>query len=190
MSRLATVPFDQYVAEGRLVPLRIFCPQLPTHEISEPGYSGLNAIVVDPYAKYCAGKKAIVFCVSVEHAEVTAAAFTAAGVSAAAVLGNQNHAERTANIERYQYGDLLVLTTVHVLLDSPMCQTDAVIIAAPTRSLSMYHQMVAASARPRYPAGMPIDTDEQRPAAIAASDKTEAIVLDLAGNCLRLGLYL
>lgn len=187
MSQLATVPFDQLVAEGRLVPARIFCPPLPSHEISEPGFSGLNAIVVDPYSKYCPGKKAVVFCATVQHAEALAASFTAAGVPAAAVLGCYNRAERTANIERFQSGDLLVLTTVHVLLESPMPETDAVIIAAPTRSPTMFRQMMAASVRPRFPAGMPRDTAQQRLAAIAASDKTEAIVLDLAGNCLRHG---
>lgn len=184
------------IESGRLCPWQLFVPQ-PT--VNSPVSSGDGyvpealeqwvkvAYIPEVYRKHCSGKKAIVFCTSVDHAEQVAAEFTSAGYPAAAVLGTQNKAERTANLERFRSGDLLVLTTVHALLDEHMPEADAVILAAPTSSKLRLRQQSIVAMKPRFPAHMPTLTSDQRVAAIAASDKPTAMILDIAGNFLRLG---
>lgn len=152
--------------------------------------SGFERLVLNPYKQYMAGKRVIVFCVSAMHCEVVANGFNAAGIPAATVLGSQNAAERQANIELYQSGELLVLVNCVTLLDEPMPQTDGIIMAVPTHSRAKLYSMVACALRPRLTLrereqGL---TPEQRRAAIEASDKPRAMIIDCAYNIMRLGL--
>jgi len=188
-----TQPFRQLFEEGRICPARFYCmPPAdidPSLEQIVTSFTGIGHNIVAAYSSHCAGKKAVVYCATVMHAEAVAAAFNASGIPAAAVLGGQNNAERTANIERFQFGDLLVLTNVGVLLtDFRRPEVDAVIMADPTQSSTKYLQQVAAALAPRFAQGMPTLTSDQRRAAIEASSKPFAIVLDLAGNLLRHGI--
>jgi DNA repair protein RadD len=57
----------------------------------------------------------------------------------------------------------------------------------PTESAGLLVQMAGRGTRTVYAAGMPLDTAEQRLAAIAASDKKNCLILDFAGNLDRHG---
>lgn len=185
IKQIPTQSTRDLIDAGYLVQPTFFSPALPPVDFNK---SGIDSIIVDRYRERCAGKKAIVFCVTQAHAEVTAERFTAAGIATATILGTHSKPERDQITERFRNGDLQVLISVTILLDAAWPEVDVVIMAAPTRSRAYFAQQVSTALRPRYAAGMPTDDAEQRRAAIAASGKPKALILDVAGNSLRLGI--
>ena len=112
---------------------------------------------------HAAGRASIVFAAGVDHAEALAAALTSNGVRAAAVTGAMSATSRAEVYTAFTAADLDAMVTVQVLTegaDFPRC--DAVVMARPTRSQTLYSQMVGRAVR-LYPG------------------KTDALVLDLAG---------
>ena len=105
----------------------------------------------------------IVFASSVEHAALLAETLTAHGILATDVTGGHDRAYRAEAYRDFHSGGLQALVTVQVLTegaDFPRC--DSVVMARPTRSQSLYSQMVGRALRP-YPG------------------KENALVLDLTG---------
>lgn len=144
---------------------------------------------VEHYKRICSGVPAVVFCVSVKHAEDVAAEFAAAGFRSASVSGGDPlHVirRRTAGLAN---GEIQVLTSCDLIsegFDAPA--VTAVILLRPTKSLVVYIQQVGRGLRPVYAPGFNLDTAESRKKAIAFSVKPHAIVLDHAGNSFRFGL--
>lgn len=123
---------------------------------------------VQNFKKYAPDRRAIAFCATVQHAELTCAAFKEAGVAAASVDGSLGAAERTARLDAFKSGAVQVLVSVDLIsegFDVPAC--DCAILLRPTASLSVYLQQVGRALRP--------------------SDR-EAIILDCAGNSATHGL--
>jgi len=119
---------------------------------------------VDAYVRYASGRSTIVFAAGVDHADALAEALTFRGVRADAVLGSMSTDEREDVYRRFRDGELEAMVTVQVLTegaDFPRC--DAVVLARPTKSQTLYAQMVGRALR-QYPG------------------KTDALVLDLAGS--------
>ncbi|AWY05477.1 DNA helicase [Gordonia phage Morrissey] len=112
----------------------------------------------------------IVFASGVDHAEVLAGLLTVRGISSAAVVGSHSREYRQEAYGRFTRGEIQALVTVQVLTegaDFPRC--DAVVMGRPTRSQSLYSQMVGRALRP-YPG------------------KTDALVLDLTGTARDMSL--
>ena len=112
---------------------------------------------------HAAGRASIVFAAGVDHAEALADALTANGVRAAAVTGAMSAEARAEVYAAFTEARLDAMVTVQVLTegaDFPRC--DAVVMARPTRSQTLYSQMVGRAVR-LYPG------------------KDDALVLDLAG---------
>lgn len=183
MSNIATATFDSLVQEGYLVPARVFMPP-PLYDFME---SGIKNTIVDRYVGICSGKKALVLGSTVAHAGAIVAAFCDAGIAATALLARHTHAERRKMFVDLERGDLKVLVTVNALLDECQPIFDAVIIANPTNSEGRFRKQMVSAMHPRYPHGMPRDDATQRRAAIAASDKPDCMIIDVAENCTRLG---
>jgi superfamily II DNA/RNA helicase len=183
MSNIATATFDSLVRDGYLVPARVFMPA-PKYDFME---SGIKHTVVDRYTSICLGKKAVVFAVTVGHAEAIAASFCAAGIAATTLLARHTHAERRKMFVDLDRGELKVLVTVNVMLDECQPVFDAVIIANPTNSTGKFRKQMVSAMHPRWPEGMPRADANQRRAAIAASDKPECMIIDVAENCIRHG---
>ena len=143
---------------------------------------------VEHYRKYCSGAPAVVFCVSIKHAEDVAADFARAGYRATSVSGNDPIdiiRKRTLGLSD---GSVQVLASCDLIsegFDAP--SVAAAILLRPTKSLIVYLQQVGRALRPVYAAGYDLSTRAGRLAAIAASSKPKAIVLDHAGNCFRPG---
>lgn len=119
---------------------------------------------VDAYVRYATGRSTIVFAAGVDHADALAEALCFRGVRADAVLGSMGTDEREDVYRRFRDGTLEAMVTVQVLTegaDFPRC--DAVVLARPTKSQTLYAQMVGRALR-TYPG------------------KTDALVLDLAGS--------
>lgn len=122
------------------------------------------------YKKLAAGKRAVVFCTSVEHSQHVVAQFRAAGLPAEHVDGESDSRERDAALQRFERGETLILSNVELFgegVDIP--GIEVAILLRPTQSLSLYLQQVGRALRP-------------------APGKAEAIILDHAGNALRHGL--
>jgi superfamily II DNA or RNA helicase len=110
--------------------------------------SGAAEVVAEAYRLHAGDRPGVAFTPTVETAQSMAEAFTAAGISAAAVWGAMPRDDRVATLERYRRGDLQVLTNCMVLtegFDAPW--TSCAVIARPTKSASLYCQMAGRALR-------------------------------------------
>jgi superfamily II DNA or RNA helicase len=107
-----------------------------------------NAKIIRAYQEYAEGRKAVVFCTSVDHSMRLAEAFNATGVPAACVHGGMSKPERKQILKAFHLGELLVLTNCDVLTegwDEPT--VDCIIHAAPTKSGLRYSQRTGRGTR-------------------------------------------
>lgn len=116
------------------------------------------------YTKLAAGKRALVFCVSLEHAEHTADAFRAAGYRAERIDGGMDRNARRALVARFQRGDIQVMTSCDLVSEGfDLPAIEVAILLRPTASLGLYLQQVGRALR-NFPG------------------KEYALILDHAGN--------
>lgn len=122
------------------------------------------------YRDHLGGRPAIAFCVTVEHAEHTAAQFRNAGYRAASVDGSMDSAVRRDTIAAIGDGRLNVLTSCQIISEGTDIPSVAgAILLRPTQSLSLYLQQVGRCLRPKLDGG-------------------RALILDHVGNVHRHGL--
>lgn len=139
--------------------------------------------IVKTYQERANGKQAIAFVVDIETAQTLAQAFNDAGIKAAAVSGKTPDAMRVALMAKFEAKQLQVLVNVDLFdegLDIP--GVECVIMGRPTMSLGKFRQQVGRALRPVYAAGMALGTALERIAAIAASVKPFAILIDHVEN--------
>lgn len=136
------------------------------------------------------------FAVGVKHGERLAEVFQKLGVSCAIFHSKMPEGDEkgtepgTQNyvLKQFHSGKVRCLINVGMLTtgyDFPAL--DMLFIARATQSPGLWVQILGRGTRPNYLKGMPLDTAEQRLAAIAASDKPNCLVLDFARNTERLG---
>lgn len=140
--------------------------------------------VAAPTVKEAEGRSGIVYCVTVAHAEKMAEVLRRyPGVTAELVHGGTPDQERKELLKRFKSGALQFLVNVGVAtegFDAPSAQV--IVMARPTKSTSLYTQMVGRASRPLAGLVDRYDTPELRQEAIANSLKTHALVLDFVGN--------
>ena len=122
------------------------------------------------YRRLVGDAPAVAFCVSVEHARHVSERFAAAGVPSACIDGAMHPDARVGVVNALRDGRIRVMTSCELVsegFDLPAVR--AAILLRPTASLAMHLQQVGRALRP-------------------APGKSEAIILDHAGNCLRHGL--
>jgi len=130
----------------------------------------ITGCAVEHYGRICPGVPAIAFCASVRHAEHVAEQFAAAGWAAASLTGDHDDRTRKYRVAALGSGGLQVLTSCEIIsegTDIPV--VTAAILLRPTQSLGLYLQQAGRCLRPH-------------------ASKTNAIILDHAGNCYRHGL--
>ncbi|MGO4521155.1 DEAD/DEAH box helicase family protein [Dyella sp. 2RAF44] len=174
--------------EGHLSDYRYFAPDVPDmssirKQMGDFNQKGAGDVmdrpkligsVVSHYKQLAMGKRAICFCMNVNHSQHTVAEFQANGVSAAHIDGNTPPGERRRILNDFADGKILVLCNVELVTtgfdlsaqvgrDVPV---ECVILCRPTMSLALFLQMVGRALRKKpYP----------------------AIILDHAGNSARHG---
>jgi superfamily II DNA or RNA helicase len=172
------------IANGSLSPYRLFAPATP--DLAGVGTvagdykrgalsAAMNkpAIVGDAighYRRLCDGKRAVAFAAGVENSRAIAAQFNFAGIPAEHVDGSMPAEMRDAAVARFRRGETLILSNADLFgegFDVPAIE--AAILLRPTQSLSLYLQQVGRALRP-------------------APGKSEAIILDHAGNSIKHGL--
>ena len=129
-------------------------------------------------------RRALVFTASVKAAELTAEIFNRHRPNMAAwVCGKTDKEERRTTLADFAAGKIQVVCNCGVLtegFDDP--GVEVVIMGRPTKSRSLYSQMVGRSTRPLPGVVDGPETAEARKAAIAASAKPSCLVVDFVGN--------
>lgn len=125
---------------------------------------------VEHYQRLAPGRRAVAFCVSVEHAVHVAQQFCAAGVPAQAIDGGMDRTLRASVLSEFSAGRVQVVTSCDLISEGfDVPAIEAAILLRPTQSLGLYLQQVGRALR-TFPG------------------KQEAIILDHAGNVQRHGL--
>lgn len=125
---------------------------------------------VSHYKKLCNGKRAIAFCVSLDHAAHVAQQFKTAGFRAERIDGRLEATRRKNIVRRFSQGEIQILTSCEIVsegFDLPAIECG--ILLRPTQSLALYLQQVGRTLRPFL-------------------GKEFSVILDHAGNTLRHGL--
>ncbi|HOA61609.1 MAG TPA: DEAD/DEAH box helicase [Verrucomicrobiota bacterium] len=137
--------------------------------------------------KIIGARRALVFTASVKAAEMTAEILNRHRSGMAAwVCGETEREERRRVLAKFADGKLQVVCNCGVLtegFDDP--GVEVVIMGRPTKSRSLYSQMVGRSTRPLPGVVDGPETAEARKAAIAASAKPSCLVVDFVGNAGR-----
>lgn len=95
------------------------------------------------------GKRAVVFCVSLAHAEHVVEQFKSANVTAERVDGKMGAAERAAALGRFERGETLILASVDLVSEGfDLPAIEACICLRPTKSLSLWIQQIGRVLRP------------------------------------------
>lgn len=122
------------------------------------------------YSKLCPGSPAVVFCISIAHAEHVAAEFRAAGYRAASVDGSMEDATRKKLLAGLGNGQVQVICSCDLISEgTDIPAVGCAILLRPTQSLGLYLQQVGRALRP-------------------CEGKDRAIILDHVGNCLTHGM--
>lgn len=177
--RVATV--DELVAGGFLVPAKVWAPTAVNMagaarragDFAEEDAAAavdrreVTGDVVRHYLKLAAPRKAVCFAVNVKHSQNLCAAFLAAGINAVHLDAETPLLDRERILRDPAVRVICNCGILSEGWDSP--EFSVCIQARPTASLSLHLQQIGRVLRPH-------------------PDKRHAIVLDHAGNTLRLGL--
>lgn len=139
--------------------------------------------IAKPVLDIADGKQFIVFATGVKHAELLQAAFNAYEANVETILGHTDPFKRLEIVQRLKDGSLQGLVNCGVATEGFDCPAVAVVaIARPTKSTSLYMQMIGRGTRPLPGVVDGPKTADDRREAIAASAKTVCTVLDFVGN--------
>jgi len=107
-----------------------------------------NKLIVDTWMQYVQGKRTVVFCASVKHAEQIAIMFLDQGIKAAAVSGGMKRSERLEFQEKFVNRDIQVLCACDLLNEGWDCpEIEVLFMARPTMSKVLYTQQLGRGMR-------------------------------------------
>jgi superfamily II DNA or RNA helicase len=142
--------------------------------------------VVQEYLKHASGKLGVTFASNIETAEKIVAEFNTHNVPAVLVHADTPDAERFAIERRFKNRELLQLVNVDLFGEGyDLPQLEVISMARKTDSFSLFVQQAGRVLRTSYAEFMLLDTREQRLAAIAASHKPFAMIIDHVSNVKR-----
>lgn len=122
------------------------------------------------YKTHARGKRCVVMCVSIKHAEHVAEQYQAAGVSSGVIEGTMTGQQRDKMLADFAAGRLMVICNVQLLVEGvDIPAIEVVQWLRPTQSLVVWMQGNGRGLRP-------------------AENKAGLIIFDHVGNCLRHGL--
>lgn len=125
---------------------------------------------VAQYKRHAMGKRCVVMCVSIKHAEHVCAQYKAAGIEAVQIDGKMTNAERKGVVERFRRGEVKVICNVQLLLEGVDIPAISVVQwLRPTQSLIVWLQGCGRGLRP-------------------SPGKDKLMILDHVGNWSRHGI--
>ena len=107
-----------------------------------------NSLIYKTFVENCSNKKTIIFCININHCEKIAQFFQKNSIKSSAIHGGLTKNAREKILSDFRSGDIQVLTNCQLLtegFDEP--SIEAIIIAKPTRSKSLYSQMIGRGLR-------------------------------------------
>lgn len=123
--------------------------------------------VLHQWQRVAGKRRTLAFCVSVEHAHDTAAAWRELGVTAEAVDGTMPKEKRHAVMNRFRSGTTQVLTNCELVTEGVDCpEIGAVVLLRPTQSKALLTQMVGRGTR-------------------LTPTKETCVLIDVVDNCIR-----
>ncbi len=150
----------------------LMCAEKPAHK------------VVTVALDIARGRRSLIFCVTVDHAIMTAEIYNRHEPgSAAVVYAKTPKDERRTILRRFRSGEIKYLCNCGVFtegFDEP--QVEVIVMARPTLSLLVYQQMLGRGLRPLPGILETCDDPASRIRAIAASQKQDCTVIDFTGN--------
>lgn len=126
----------------------------------------------------------LVYTAGVEHNNLAAERFCAAGYPAIALDGNTDSYTRHTTIEQFKHGRIPVLCNVLLFTegtDLPNC--GCILDMRPTKSWNLYVQKIGRGLRTLPGVVEGKESAQERKAAIARSAKPDCLVIDLVDNC-------
>jgi DNA repair protein RadD len=151
----------ELTALGHLVPCRVWSPTI-TLDTAQLALSASEA-----YAQHGNGQRAVLFCSTVEHAEIVAAEMGGAGITCEVVHGSSSG--RAAVLKRFRDGETRAIANVHVLTEGWDDPGVAVcILVRKPQHAGTFLQMVGRVLRP-------------------SPGKQQATLIDLCGSVLEHG---
>lgn len=125
---------------------------------------------VAQYKKHASGKRCVVMCASIKHAEHVCAQYKASGIEAAQIDGSLSNGERKKVLDRFRSGELRVICNCALLIEGvDIPSIEAIQWLRPTQSLIIWMQGNGRGLRP-------------------APGKSRLIIMDHVGNWSRHGL--
>ncbi len=170
------------IADGYLAPFRLFGGFIDLHmgnSLSKGDYSAaqlgkaVHAIdpktVVSAWLKTAPEKKTCLFAINIPHSLAIVNEFLAQGIRAYHLDGESPLEERRDALARFERGDITVLSNVGLFTEGfDLPAIECVVTARPTKSVTLWLQMVGRALRPN-------------------EGKEYAIILDCTDNWQRLG---
>ena len=163
-SMVESLSVNELIHLGNLTPFKYFAPEadldlskiktvhgdFDNHELERVmSDRAVVGNIIDNYFDLAAGKSAICYCVNVNHSQAVADAFRQAGIRAAHCDGETNPRVRDQIVADFRAGNIEVLCNAELFgegFDVPACQ--AVILARPTQSLTLFIQQAMRPLRP------------------------------------------
>jgi len=133
-------------------------------------------------------KHCLIFAAGITHAEHIVEILEEFGITAASVHSKMPIKERDRIIKAFENGEYWALVNNGILTtgyDFPAI--DLLGILRPTKSTALWIQILGRGIRTDYATGYNLETREGRLDAIANSSKPDCLVMDFAGNAVRLG---
>lgn len=148
--------------------------------VDKPSITGS---ITKHYTERVNGKRAIAFCVSIEHSQHISDKFSEQSVSSEVLDGSLDPDEREKRLERFESAETKVMTSCEIVSEGfDLPAIEVVILARPTKSRCTFIQQVGRGARAVYAPGYDLSTKEGRLAAIANGPKPFFYIFDHVGN--------
>lgn len=133
-------------------------------------------------------KKWLLFATSIEHAEHLAIRLRERGIETGIVHSKMKDEKRDEVLNDFRAGKLRAVVNQNILttgFDDP--EIDLIAVLRPTKSASLWVQMLGRGTRPVYADGFDLNTKEGRLEAIKQGGQPDCLVLDFARNTMKLG---
>ena len=144
--------------------------------------------VVQHYLRLAKGKLGVTFASNLETAREITDDFNRNGIPARLVQAETPEVERFQIERLFKKRELLQLVNVDLFGEGyDLPELEVVSLARKTESFSLFVQQCGRVLRPSFKPGLPLDTVEQRKAAIQQSNKPVGIIIDHVNNIRRHG---
>jgi ATP-dependent helicase IRC3 len=144
-----------------------------------------NLCAFENWEQVADGRRTIVFCTGIEHAEDVAKLFREKGYEAESVNGRMKPEVRRGVMERFRQGVTQVLTNVDIATEGfDVPEASCVLMLRPTQSWALYTQMIGRGLRTLSHTIEGLGSPEERRQAVRSSAKPDCMVIDVVDNGL------